>query len=69
MNVRLRICGIVLSAFGASACVPTPVQVTCVFPPLPAELDKDPPPPGWFSRELDRILDQTSTPSPAAPTN
>lgn len=71
MNVRSRVFAIVLSGFALSGCVPRNLTVTCVMPPLPAELDKDPPPPGWFTQELDRIVTsgQNSTDSPAVPTN
>ena len=69
MNAKLLTCGIVLSLVALCGCVPRQLTVTCVMPPLPPELNTDPPPVGWFTQELGRILDQGSTPSPDAPTN
>lgn len=68
MNASLRACAIALCV-ALSGCAARPVVVECRFPPLPAELDRDPPPPGWFSLELGRILDRSYSTSPAEPTN
>lgn len=51
-----------------SGCALPPVQVTCVIPTPPPELMAPAPPPGSFQDRLDRILEQTSTNSPATPT-
>ena len=60
MNRNLLLLGITLS--GLFGCAP--LQITCKVPMPPEELVKEPPPPGWFQDQLDKILDRVSTHSP-----
>lgn len=61
MSRNLRLCGIVLCGLTLCGCASRPVEVRCVFPPLPAELTETQPPGYWIDRmEAIISLGQTS---------
>lgn len=56
-------CAIVLCGLPLSGCALQPVEVRCVFPPLPEELTETQPPGYWIER-MEAIIDQGQTLDP-----